>query len=493
MNKITCISVDIINPDKPAASLAFLSGCCELVEQDYDAISVNTEMLVQLTAQQYNDVYNNIKLDRIEQDHQLITPIIDGIIQRVKDFGSNIVLMSLFSFMQVSVAKLLMKKLREHCAVTILAGGPGIHSTDSKGCTNGKMFFDLGLIDFYILGEGDDVLPRFLQGERLMLGLNGHDQGPESWVPQLSDLDRYYVMPSYKKIRLDVYHNLEAKSKPIMSISTSRGCVRACSFCDVARSWPKFRFRSGDHVSREVLKIHQDTGAVNFTIVDSLINGSLKSFREFNLAMIRLKQQHSSLADFSYNGMFIVRDAKSHPEEFFRMIAEAGCEQLAIGVETGSDRLRFDMNKKFTNRDLDHHLEMCHRYGIRNTFLMFVGYPTETREDFEQTLQMLERYQHYLIDGTIIGINFAGVFTMLTGTPVYDNHEQMGIELISGAKVGELAWINHSNPQLDMRERVLRDLEFREHAARLRYPIPYSQRYLQYLKEIDQGFLPISD
>jgi len=289
-----------------------------------------------------------------------------------------------------------------------------------------------------------------------------------------------------------VYKNLENKSKPVYSISTSRGCVRKCAFCDVGKSWPKFRFRSGQSVAKEILKHHHDVGAIHFTIVDSLINGSLKSFKDFNIQMISFKNQYPSLEEFSYNGMFIVRDRKSHPEDFFKMMKDAGCESLAIGVETGSDRLRFEMNKKFTNSDLDHHLEMCQKYGIRNNFLTFVGYPTETDKDFEQTLEMLYRYQKYLIDDTIIGINHSGVFSMHFHTPIYDQREDLGIELDKDTN-RSLGWTNINNPELTIKKRVLRDLLFRQTALELRYPIPYSQRYLEYLKEIDKSFMPISD
>jgi radical SAM superfamily enzyme YgiQ (UPF0313 family) len=245
-------------------------------------------------------------------------------------------------------------------------------------------------------------------------------------------------------------------------------------------------------VAKEVLKHHLDIGALNFTIVDSLINGSLKSFKDFNHEILELKRQFPSLQEFSYNGMFIVRDARSHPEELFKTMRAAGCESLAIGVETGSDRLRFEMDKKFTNDDLDHHLEMCQKYKIRNTFLTFVGYPTETRDDFEQTLNMLDRYQKYLVDDTIIGINHSGPFNMLVHTPVYDQREDLGIELMQDNH-RTLSWHNKNNPDLTVKERILRDLMFRKKALDLRYPIPYSQRYLEYLKEIDSSFLPESD
>jgi len=389
MTRVTCVSIDIINADKPPAALAFLAGACDSAKVDYQCVSLNSRFLQKLSHSQYNEIYTQIKLDAVDNFFSLLNKPVLEIIDDIKNYNTDLVVVSVFSFMQYSLTEFFLRALRTHLPqIEIIAGGPGVNHT-VEGVTNGKRLLTQKLVDYYCLGEGDEVLPLFLQGQKNQLGINSHQHLHETWVPQLDNLDQSYVVPSYKKIPVEQYHNLENKSSAVYSLSTSRGCVRSCSFCDVANTWKKFRFRKGAFVAAEVLKHHQEVGAVHFTIVDSLINGSLKSFRDFNIEMIKLKEQHPSLEKFSYNGMFIVRDAKSHTEDFFKIIAAAGCESISIGVETGSDRLRSEMNKKFTNNDLDHHLEMCQRYGIKNTLLMFVGYPTETREDFESTLAMI--------------------------------------------------------------------------------------------------------
>jgi hypothetical protein len=495
MNRISCVSIDLINADKPPASLAFLAGACEATNKEYCCFSLNSYLLENLSTNEYNKLYHKIKTDTHIEVSDAVNNILLGIINQIEKFNTDCVAVSIFSFMQMSVAYLFLTMLREQLPdVKIIAGGPGVNHTTPDGITNGKRLLEKNLVDYYCLGEGDEVLISFLRGNTELLGLNSHEFSIESWVPQIDYLDEKYLLPSYKKINTNNYHNLENKTSAIFSISTSRGCVRACSFCDVGSTWKKFRFRSGKSVANEILKHYNECGAVHFTIVDSLINGSLKSFYEFNQEMINIKKSYPGLKDFSYNGMFIVRDKKSHSEEFFATMKEAGCESLAIGVETGSDRLRFDMNKKFTNNDLDYHLEMCQKYGIRNTFLTFVGYPTETDKDYQATLEMLERYQKYLIDDTIIGINHSGIFNMLPDTPIFNNRNEIGIHWEYAENISQgLSWNNKNNPTLTIKERALRDLNFRKCAAELRYPIPYSNRYIEYLKQITPDFIPMSD
>lgn len=499
MKKASCISIDLINADKPPASLAFLAGACELAGYEYQCISLNSVFLKELHQADMDRVYNNsIKLGSVDGVRDTLAPVLEKIVVGVAEFDPDTIVVSVFSFMQQKLASAFLECLRNSLpTVEVIVGGPGVPYKMSDGRTFGECLLTDGLVDYYCLGEGDEVLPEFLKGNKSQLGINSVLTKFETWVPQLSDLDKTYLLPSYKKIDTSVYHNIEAKDSAVFSISTSRGCVRSCTFCDVSNSWKNFRYRSGKHVANEILKHHQDVGAVHFTIVDSLINGSLKSFKDFNAEMVLLKQQYTGLEKFSYNGMFIVRDKKSHTEDLFRLMKAAGCDSLAIGVETGSDRLRYEMNKKFTNEDLDYHLEMSSKYGIKNTLLMFVAYPTETRDDFEMSLQMLERYQKYLIDDTILGINHSGVFSLIEGTPVYDDRHAIGIEFTSNIDDGNasrrIEWINKNNSALTVKERIMRDLTFRKHAIDLRYPVPYANRYVQYLKELGPDFVPMSD
>ena len=492
--KAFCLSSDVVNADKPTGSLAFLAGVCEKVNMDYECSSFNVEMLSSLSRSEYQTLYESIKFGTESKWFESIGPVIDQLIKRIQQSNSDFLLVSFFSFMQFNLGRHFLHLLKKQCpTICIIAGGPGINITVTDNKTNGRILCEHGLVDYYVLGEGDETLQLFLQGHRDLLGLNSASSRFETWVPQIDQLDEKYVVPSYKKINFGAYQNIEGKPKGVLTINTSRGCVRSCTFCDVANTWPKFRFRSGKKIAEEVIKHWQDTGIPNFYISDSLINGSLKSFKDFNSEMIKLKQQHPGLKDFSYNGMFIVRDKQSHQEELFDIMSQAGCESIAIGVETGSDRLRGVMNKKFTNEDLDWHFKMCQKYKIRNFLLMFTGHFHETQEDFQQTLALLTRYQKYLINDTIAGINFSGAYSLVPGTPDWNDREDAGVEVVQNQNDSRLNWINKNNPELTVKERVSRDLSFRKHAAMLRYGLPYNRRYLDYLQHIDKNFVPMSD
>ena len=83
------------------------------------------------------------------------------------------------------------------------------------------------------------------------------------------------------------------------------------------------------------------------------------------------------------------------------MSSIAGAKKFKIGIESGSERLRHDMKKKFSNDDIDWMTENCAKYDIQQTWLMFCGYPTETEEDFQDTLNLLEKHQNLAQQGKI--------------------------------------------------------------------------------------------
>jgi radical SAM superfamily enzyme YgiQ (UPF0313 family) len=82
-------------------------------------------------------------------------------------------------------------------------------------------------------------------------------------------------------------------------------------------------------------------------------------------------------------------------------MSEAGAKLFKIGIESGSERVRYDMKKHFSNDDIEWFTDNCAKYNIKQLWLMFVGYPTETEEDFNDSLRLLEKYEKYARSGHV--------------------------------------------------------------------------------------------
>jgi radical SAM superfamily enzyme YgiQ (UPF0313 family) len=489
--RIAVLSTGLLSVDRPPASSAFLAGICEKLDIEYDIfdfnIIVKNALGISLWERLFvvpveGDHFVTIDPELLAQVKQAISAGVDKLIA----YNPDLIAVSVLSFIQHPYAKLVTQAIREKMTTTIIAGGPGIGYQTEPNVTMGKQLMDQGLLDYYVLGEGDYIFEAFLKGQH-ELGLNVKGAKWENWVPQIDNLDGL-TFPSYKKVKFREYiSSANDTGTPIASITGSRGCVRRCTFCDVGNIWKKFRFRSGDNISQELLHHYQQTGILTYHFTDSLINGSLKQFIDLLKNIIQLQEQYPEFKQLKFSGQFIVRPIKHHPEYLYELMQQAGCHRLEVGIESGSDRVREHMGKKFSNEDIDYHYAMCSKYKITNSLLMFTGYPTETLEDHHDTLNMLRRYQKYLIDETITMLVLSEPMVYLRNTPLAETgmQEELGIHLFNN-EYGNTLWTSDTNPGLTNHEKYRRFLETNRLSVELGYPRSFDviQRLLDHIREM---------
>jgi radical SAM superfamily enzyme YgiQ (UPF0313 family) len=227
----------------------------------------------------------------------------------------------------------------------------------------------------FVVGEGEYALVEFLNGNLDYPGINGK---PPQQIENIEDLPP----PDYSDVMCK--HDYDTAI-----ISGSRGCVRKCTFCDVMTIWPKYRWKTGKKIADEMHEVAEKTGLKKIGFSDSLVNGSMKHFRDM------CKELASRDKKVQWNGQFIVRGAKTFSSEDFDNLANSGCNGLTMGIESGSEKVRDHMRKKFSNEDIDYFMKNLGDRKIKMKMLLIVGYPTETEEDFEETLQLLRRYKKY--------------------------------------------------------------------------------------------------
>lgn len=240
-----------------------------------------------------------------------------------------------------------------------------------------QIVLDRKIIDYYIYGDGENALVELLKGNTLAKGIN-------SVVPdQYENLDDLPV-PDYDDIDFTKYPN----PYNLIYVTGSRGCVKKCTFCDVHLIWPKYKFRNATHVFNEVKTLHEKYGFEEFNFTDSLINGSMKNFREL-LQLIK-EYKNNGYPRVRWRSQWIMRPANQCDEDDYKLMKESGCSGLEVGLESFSESVRFHMGKKIKDDDMWFCLEMLQKYLIPHSLLMIVGYPTETEEDHHKSLTTLE-------------------------------------------------------------------------------------------------------
>jgi radical SAM superfamily enzyme YgiQ (UPF0313 family) len=156
-------------------------------------------------------------------------------------------------------------------------------------------------------------------------------------------------------------------------------------------------------------------------------------------------------------------------------MAEAGCKHVIVGVESGSESVRTHMKKKFTNEDLHLMIESLYKVGITQEWNLMVGYLTETRKDFEDTLALVERYKHIEFPNMIV--NPVGILHLLPGTSLVDTHaKRMDVkweDIDEGVGMPYDFWYTDKNPENTLENRVKWWIELLEVTYKYGYMTEY--------------------
>jgi radical SAM superfamily enzyme YgiQ (UPF0313 family) len=480
MTKILFINVPQISLVYPPAATSLLKGICEkngYVAQvkDYNLQLYNSchDQNISQELDQYFSL-NNAEIVLSSGSREYLESYYQQIIQEVIDINPEFLGISVFTFQCQLFTKQFLDRIRPVFKNKIVVGGAGLASNGIAAAQNdfGNYLLDNGLVDYYIRGEGDYAILALLRGEEYP-GINNDEP------VQIDNLDNV-PYPNYDDV---VHLNYRyTTGTPQIPITGSRGCIRKCSFCDIHVAWKKYRYRSGVRVAQELIHHYEKYKVQNFWFTDSLINGSMKSFREFCQSLTEYYEKHNlPNRYFNWGGQFIVRDSHSMTKQDYTLAANAGMNGVAMGVESLSESVRDHMKKGFTDADLDFALEQMHHNNMNCYFLMIVGYPTETLENFEDGVSKFVEYQKYALDGTIYGINLGSTASIDEGTPLFYQIDELNMDP-DRYNIG-YNWLSLNNPTLTFRERVRRRIVLQEKLMQLGYKIWNGDSQLLKLKE----------
>jgi radical SAM superfamily enzyme YgiQ (UPF0313 family) len=312
-----------------------------------------------------------------------------------------------------------------------------------------QLAFDSNLVDAVIIGEGEKSIVDVIKND-----ITGIVKAPQLNVTELDAVP----MPNFSDYTLSNYYSDLDNDVIAIPITASKGCIRDCTFCDVGKHWPNFNSRSGTKVASEIISFYTNYGFKYFRFTDSLINGNVKEFRIMN------KKLCDELPNtVKYRGQFICRPKNQMPLEDFKLMAKAGAYRVQIGIESGSEAVRHHMRKKFSNNDIEYSTYALYNNGIKQSWFIFVGYPTETLNDFKETLKLVEKYKNLAKD-QMVQIIPTGVFQMLDGTPIAEQDMLTALEIEQHTVGGyqTYAWTSKLYPENTFVERARRFKELVE-------------------------------
>ncbi len=246
-----------------------------------------------------------------------------------------------------------------------------------------------GVVDYIVRGEGEVIFGNLLQALRdgspvsKVRGITYRENGrivrtPPEWA--ITDLDTL-PMPAREKVPMDRYLRTRLGGRPITNVHTSRGCPFKCSFC--SSSWfdgVKWRTRSPESIGEEVEQLVTRYGFRAIAFMDDLF--TMDSRRVIAVCEELLRR------DLDIHWWCFTRaDTLVKNEEMVRLMARSGCRQVFIGVESASEEVLKDYNKKSTTEMPPLAVEMCRKYGIESLCSYILGDIRETRRDVLRTIK----------------------------------------------------------------------------------------------------------
>lgn len=291
--------------------------------------------------------------------------------------------------------------------IVTVAGGPGATISPEELLSAGKF-------DFVVRGEGEmtmaelvDELQKAKPEYRGIAGLVFRDGGNPVRNPERPLLENLEALPYPARhlfLGLDKVPQ-EIRAEAIFGgIVTSRGCPSNCAFCANRNVWlsRKVRLRPAQDVVNEVLHLKEHGGSGNIIFWDDLF--TLKRARTVDVCNLLLERKAGM------KWLCLVR-ADTIDRELLQLMKKAGCYEVQMGVESGSNRVLKFLNKETTVELIRSTAALIRECGLRWHGFFIIGIPGETREEMTATMNLLREIQP---DRAQIS-----VFTPFPGTPLH--------------------------------------------------------------------------
>ena len=201
------------------------------------------------------------------------------------------------------------------------------------------------------------------------------------------------------------------------------GCNNFCSYCIVPYVRGRERSRKPEDIIREIERLVSD-GVTEVMLLGQNVNSYGKTLDE-PISFAQLLQKIQKI-----EGLKRIRFMTSHPKDLSDELIEVMknsrkiCKHLHLPVQSGSSRILKQMNRKYTK---EQYLELVDKLraavpDISLTTDIIVGFPGETEEDFQETLDVVRRVRY---DSA-----FTFIYSKRTGTPAAAMEDQVPEDVV---------------------------------------------------------------
>lgn len=343
--------------------------------------------------------------------------------------------------------------------------------------------------DFVLIGEAEITLLELTRAINIgvsdLSGLQGLAYTRADGIVKtprrnvIKDLDTL-PLPAWDLVNMEPYRQMWQKHHGYFSINigTTRGCPFKCNWCAKPIYGNRYNSRSPGHVIKELLMLKKTCNFDHIWFCDDIFGLKPGWINEFASLVIENKLHFrfkiQSRADLLLQ------------ENYIKDLSRAGCENIWMGAESGSQKILDAMDKGTTVEQIHLATKLVRKYGMYPSFFIQFGYPGETKEDIEKTIKMIMRLLPHEIG---ISVSYP-----LPGTVFYERVKADLQEKTNWTDSDELALMFKNTYAPEFYKKLHRYVhhEFRKHQglkmARRAVQSPFSLKRKEWKKAIAAGW-----
>lgn len=227
------------------------------------------------------------------------------------------------------------------------------------------------------------------------------------------DLDKL-AEPDYSLVDAHSYFTIGHISRNRqLQIVTSRGCPFHCGYCYLLLPELRgYRAISAQRVYDRIHHLSQQYGVKSIFFYDDYFFGDRQRVLEF----VELLEEKPLGVQFEVSCRidFLIRES----DEFLNRLRNTGFTELLIGVESGSERILKMIRKSFAREQVIEANRKMAKAGISSKLSWMAGFPTETKEDFYQTVDLMLQLTR---ENPFCSLTPLGIYTPYPGTDLYES------------------------------------------------------------------------
>lgn len=359
--------------------------------------------------------WNNIKNMTFNNQSNIFIEYFENIVKDIKKKNFNFIAISVPFIGNIIPALTLSRMLKSKTKAKIVLGGNFLNKDDILKHPD---IFD-SFCDFILLGDAEESIVQLVSAiqnnqpfENIpgLIFKNSFNNIISNEIKPIIQMNNIANM-SLNGIDLDEY----MQKYPGIYMMISKGCYWGrCTFCALGPKYSRYAIKSIDKVISDIKELKQIYPVNNWFLFqdDALSPAFLDKFSD------RLVKENLNI-----NYSIFARFEKEFTRDFFEKLYKSGLRAIYWGLESGSYSMLKKMNKGINLDLVPEILKNSYELGISNMAGIIVNFPTETQQEYNETLKFLKKVENYVTISP-------GQFAVMRNSFIEKHHEQFGIKIL---------------------------------------------------------------